>query len=203
MGPVGKKLYPFVILIAVAIGIFWGIHSRRNPSPVAQAANPFVTNRESTAFSRNVPGNTNVAGQPSLATNGETSIAPPGPDSTSGPERKHPEKPYQIGSAEAPPQMDSATLFGSVRHVINDYGSMFGGNPVGNNADITAALNGDNPKGVKFLREDFGMRVNGNGELVDSWGTPFFFHQLSGTEMEIRSAGPDRKMYTADDLVLK
>jgi hypothetical protein len=33
--------------------------------------------------------------------------------------------------------------------------------------------------------------------------TPRQMHQLSGTVMEIRSAGPDRRMWTADDLVVK
>jgi hypothetical protein len=47
------------------------------------------------------------------------------------------------------------------------------------------------------------MRINGNGELVDVWGTPYFFHQLSGTDTEIHSAGPDRIMWTADDLITK
>jgi hypothetical protein len=68
---------------------------------------------------------------------------------------------------------------------------------------FTAALNGDNPKGVHFLNPEKGMRVNDRGELVDPWGTPFFFHQLSGTQTEIRSAGPDKQMWTADDLVIK
>ena len=45
--------------------------------------------------------------------------------------------------------------------------------------------------------------VNEKGELVDPWGTPYFFHQLSAMEMEIRSAGPDRIMWTEDDLVIK
>ncbi len=45
------------------------------------------------------------------------------------------------------------------------------------------------------------MRVNDNGELVDRWGTPYFFHQISGADTEIRSAGPDKIMYTADDIV--
>ena len=45
--------------------------------------------------------------------------------------------------------------------------------------------------------------INPNGELVDSWGTPFFFHQLSSMDLEIRSAGPDRIMWTTDDLVTK
>jgi hypothetical protein len=80
---------------------------------------------------------------------------------------------------------------------------MFGGNPVGTNEEITRALNGDNPKQANFLSAEAGMRVNTNGELVDSWGTPYFFHQLSGTETEIRSAGPDRTMWTADDIITK
>ena len=79
---------------------------------------------------------------------------------------------------------------------------MFGGNPIGTNLEITRALDGDNPKEVKFLGPD-GNRLNGKGELVDAWGTPYFFHQLSALEMEIRSAGPDRVFYTADDLVMK
>ena len=81
--------------------------------------------------------------------------------------------------------------------------SRFGGNPVGTNREITRALNGDNPGHVVFLKAEDGMRLNENGELVDNWGTPFFFHQLSGVEMEIHSAGPDRKMWTPDDLVIK
>ena len=90
-----------------------------------------------------------------------------------------------------------------MRIAVNQYGSRFAGNPVGTNPEITKALNGDNPKQVKFISEESGLRINGKGELVDSWGTPFFFHQLSGTEMEIRSAGPDRVMWSADDLVTR
>ena len=96
-----------------------------------------------------------------------------------------------------------ATILENMRAAIRDYGSMFGGNPVGTNIEITRALNGDNPKEAKFIRAEAGLRLNGKGELIDSWGTPFFFHQLSGTEMEIRSAGPDKVMWTADDLVTR
>ena len=90
-----------------------------------------------------------------------------------------------------------------MRTTIRQYGSMFGGNPVGTNPEITRALNGDNPKQVKFLRAEDGTQINAKGELVDSWGTPYFFHQISGTEMEIRSAGPDKIMWTTDDLVTR
>jgi hypothetical protein len=105
--------------------------------------------------------------------------------------------PHQLEFTNFPPEI----VLGKVAHAIRDYASMFGGNPVGTNPEITAALNGQNPRQANFINPGAGMRLNGNGELVDAWGTPYFFHQLSGTEMEIRSAGPDRKMWTADDLV--
>jgi hypothetical protein len=93
------------------------------------------------------------------------------------------------------------TVLQNVSRAVRQYGEMFGGNPVGNNAEITAALTGNNPKHINFLNAEAGMRVNENGELVDAWGTPYFFHQISGAETEIHSAGPDKIMWTADDLV--
>jgi hypothetical protein len=101
------------------------------------------------------------------------------------------------------PNIAPETLLENVRTSVRQYGSMFDGNPVGDNREITAALNGENPKGTKFLDPDNGMRINAKGELVDGWGTPFFFHQLSGTETEIRSAGPDKRLWTSDDLVTR
>ena len=96
-----------------------------------------------------------------------------------------------------------ATVMENMRTVFRSYQSMFRDNPVGTNPEITQALDGGNRKQAHFLNEADGQRINGRGELIDSWGTPYFFHQLSGTEMEIHSAGPDRIMWTPDDLVVK
>ena len=75
------------------------------------------------------------------------------------------------------------------------------GNPVGDNAEITAALTGRNKLRTAFIPPRH-VAINSRGELCDRWGTPFFFHQNSGTQMEIRSAGPDRKLWSTDDVVL-
>jgi len=91
----------------------------------------------------------------------------------------------------------------NVRRAVHQYGEMFGGNPVGTNPEITSQLTGDNPKHINFISQQLGARVNAVGELVDAWGTPYFFHQISGAEMEIHSAGPDKIMWTSDDLVVK
>lgn len=89
-----------------------------------------------------------------------------------------------------------------VRSMIRDYRSLAGENPVGTNAEIMQAMRGGNKKGAR-LGPPEGQKLNGGGELLDRWGTPYFFHQLSKTDMEIRSAGPDRMMWTADDHVTK
>ena len=74
------------------------------------------------------------------------------------------------------------------------------GNPVGENAEITAALTGTNKFHVAFLSPQH-PAINARGELCDRWGSPFVFHQLSGAKMEIRSLGPDRVRGSSDDVV--
>ena len=106
-----------------------------------------------------------------------------------------PASPLQV--TNVPPEIAVENM----SRAIHQYGEMFGGNPVGTNPEFTKQLSGDNPKHINFITDEAGMRVDGNGELVDPWGTPYFFHQISGSDTEVRSAGPDGVMYTADDIV--
>ncbi len=89
-----------------------------------------------------------------------------------------------------------------VNLMIRDYRSIAGENPVGTNSEIMAAVMGANPKQAK-LGPPEGMQLNEKGELIDRWGTPYFFHQLSRDHMEIRSAGADKVMWTDDDAVIR
>ncbi|HEX8280761.1 MAG TPA: hypothetical protein VF551_05255 [Chthoniobacterales bacterium] len=86
--------------------------------------------------------------------------------------------------------------------MIRDYRSLAGENPVGTNAEIMSAVMGGNPKQAK-LGPPEGMQLNEKGELIDRWGTPYFFHQLSRDHMEIRSAAADKVMWTEDDAVVR
>ncbi len=142
---------------------------------------------------------------------------PPAPDPEPEPELPKPVVPppraISVASSEETPagpglgELDSgltpATVLENVRSVFRQYYLRFHENPVGDNAEITQALRGGNPKQANFLQDEDGMRTNARGELIDNWGTPFFFHSVSRSEMEIRSAGPDHKMWTNDDLVMK
>ncbi|HXC98287.1 MAG TPA: hypothetical protein VN048_03020 [Verrucomicrobiae bacterium] len=98
--------------------------------------------------------------------------------------------------------MPAETAIENMSRAIRQYGQMFGGNPVGTNPEFARELGGDNPKHINFISIDSGMRLDADGELVDPWGTPYFFHQISGDDTEVRSAGPDRVMYTSDDIVI-
>lgn len=45
--------------------------------------------------------------------------------------------------------------------------------------------------------------VNDDGDLLDAWETPFAYYRPArkgGADFEIVSAGPDKKMNTADDI---
>jgi hypothetical protein len=111
--------------------------------------------------------------------------------------------PESVAVTNEMPSVPPLTILDHARVAMSNYRATFGENPVGNNPEITQALMGKNPKQINFVSSAYGLRVNEKGEMLDGYGTPFFFHQVSGTEMEIRSAGQDRVMWTRDDLVAR
>lgn len=113
-------------------------------------------------------------------------------------EPARPKRPPPLPYDDSPARQEAEAVALNLRH----YGQRFGGNPEGTNAEIVKALNGGNAKGARYLPQE-NLRLNDQGELLDSFGTPYFFHQISSTEMEIRSAGPDRTLWTADDIAVK
>jgi len=74
-----------------------------------------------------------------------------------------------------------------------------GNRPLSANEDWAVLLRGRNAAHERFL-PDHHRAMSVDGKLVDRWGTPLFFHALGAGRFEIRSGGPDRKLWTADDL---
>lgn len=105
------------------------------------------------------------------------------------------------GVAAAPGQTVQIDVM-RIRHMINDFHTLTGENPVGTNAEIMKQIMGGNSHQAT-LGPPEGLPLNAQGELVDAWGTPYFFHQLSRDKMEVRSAGPDKMMWTADDVTAR
>jgi hypothetical protein len=85
-----------------------------------------------------------------------------------------------------------------IEQLLYFYRQGFGENPVGQNEDVVSALLGENPKQTAYLLSDCPAIVD--GKLVDRWGSPYWFHPVSGKVMEVRSAGPDRDLFTSDDI---
>lgn len=77
-----------------------------------------------------------------------------------------------------------------------------GRNPGGGlNEEIVDQMRGKNPKHLAVLPPDL-PAIDAQDRLLDRWGTPYFFHPLSHDVLELRSAGPDRKLWTPDDVQL-
>ena len=185
-----KKVVAVAVLIALGVGLFFVFKPRHAAPENSGDATPAVSekNPAAAATPENAAGVPGVlpAGASGISSNGTTALA-------ASP------NPATLAVSTLPP----LTVLDNARVAMKNYGTRFGENPVGTNPEITEALLGKNPKGVNFITAESGLRVNEQGEMVDAYGTPFFFHQLSGQEMEIRSAGQDRKMWTFDDLVTR
>jgi hypothetical protein len=196
-----KRWLPAILLICAVIAAAWYLASRGKTQRLPNPDIPIGSNSVA-ALNSFKPG----TAPPSRPETGATPVQSSSSTRTNPTAPSEPAKPlpYIIGSADAPPtSIAPQIVLENMRRAIVNYGSTFSGNPVGTNPEIAAALNGENPKQIKFIDPENGLRINGKGELVDSWGTPFFFHQLSATDTEVRSAGPDKIMWTADDLVIK
>ncbi|MDQ8197244.1 hypothetical protein QEH56_03750 [Pelagicoccus enzymogenes] len=102
----------------------------------------------------------------------------------------------QLNDPSHEPQTDIRIiehLFGQVRTVFHEL-------PSGDHQEIVAFLRGKNPRAIEYLPAD-DPNLNDEGEIVDRWGTPFFFHALSRHRIEVRSAGPDQIHWSGDDIV--
>ena len=188
-------LPPLLVALSAALFLWW--HSKPSQPQPAAAVPQTIQQGSAATPPQPLPANSTSAA-PEGATNNPGDSPVVAASSPTTPSASAP-------VAALPPELatlEPSTVLENMRTSIRQYGAMFGGNPVGTNQEITDALQGNNPKHINFLKAD-GNRVNSQGELVDVWGTPYFFHQVSGTETEIRSAGPDRIMYTSDDLVIK
>ena len=90
----------------------------------------------------------------------------------------------------------------NVAFLFRDYRLALSQLPTGTNAEITAALQGNNLRQLRLPIPE-NAHINAQGELCDAWKTPYFFHSISSSHIEIRSAGPDQIMGNADDLSTK
>jgi hypothetical protein len=101
-----------------------------------------------------------------------------------------------LNEAAGTPDRDLAI----VQRLFDRFRESFGVFPTGeDNRQIVNALSGNNPRHLIILPRDC-PAIDAAGRLTDRWRSPLFFHSLARDAVEIRSAGPDRVMWTADDV---
>ncbi len=81
---------------------------------------------------------------------------------------------------------------------IEAYAKTNGVLPEGDNRQIFQALAGSNATKTVFL---VAIRTNANGEVLDSWQTPFQIEKLGTNSFSIRSAGKNKVLGDEDDIV--
>ncbi|MBS0659828.1 MAG: hypothetical protein JSR82_16435 [Verrucomicrobia bacterium] len=207
-------LLAFVVLLAaLVIGIVWVAHHER--ALRSYSDRPLIPSALST--SRDAPFSSQNPNPPFTSSGGSSSspAAAARPNSSPSPlPRAAAGQPATTARAPLPgppasplsreladPALPPAAAPQVVLKMFDTYRSRFGGYPSGSeNRDFVNALAGNNPRGLPILDRD-SPRVSPRGELLDPWGTPYFFHLIDRNYLEIRSAGPDRQMYTADDVV--
>ena len=177
-----RRLYLALVLVVAAV--VWWTWPRHGP-----ASRPATTGQATPQA-------------PAVAGGGGANLphANPNPPAPPGPARE--DAPSQLADQLNSPATDIHSDLRILDQIFIRYRlATHGQNPVGDNVDITAVLTGRNALGFAFIPVGH-PAINADGELCDRWGTPFFFHQRSGEEMEIRTAGPDHKLWTTDDQVL-
>ncbi len=193
-----------VLLVLVAITLFWR-STKTDATSEDSAISSAPTNTRSAADEKQAASSSSA--NPSAP---KAAPLPPNPRPITDAPRFSTMQEYRAEQAARPippeslvpppvgktPENEVQRIQGTVRK----YRAAFGQNPVGSNPEITRALTGKNPTGAKFL-DPAATTLNDKGEMLDDWGTPYFFHPVSGTIMEIRSAGPDKKLFTPDDIV--
>jgi hypothetical protein len=95
---------------------------------------------------------------------------------------------------------DVENLFNGLQKFKERVGSY----PIGSNAEVAKALQGNNSKNVIVI-VGRNTEVNEKGEFVDPWGTPLRIY-FSDNGVLIRSAGPNRRfddstVMEADDFI--
>ncbi|HYF35266.1 MAG TPA: hypothetical protein VD994_08270 [Prosthecobacter sp.] len=106
----------------------------------------------------------------------------------------------KLNAPESSPEQDLVIL----RDLTSQYLTALqrrAGPPIGDDADLVRALTGRNPLRLTVIPPDH-PAITPEGRLLDRWGTPYHVHARSAQSFEFRSAGPDRKLFTTDDLVL-
>lgn len=174
-----------LLLSAAGVGTLWWWAHHEEPGPTPRGDAP-------------APGRVVAPAAPSSG----SAFAPGEPPRLLAPREATAERPVlaweRLLAADGSPQEDIVALGDLVNGYLQS-GLGAARRTIGFNEDLVPALSDAAALGEAALpAEHPAIR---EGRLIDRWGTPWQVHPLAGDSLQLRSAGPDRRLYTADDLV--
>ena len=181
-----KKTFSVVALAAAAIlaGLLQRVPDRPGPpvAPAPEVAQPLAAVAPP-----------QVTADPPVASPATPASATPHPRLAGSPLAR------ELNAPTSDATRDVAALHGMLRQYLRQLRQR-PGHPIGNDADLARVLTGQNPMKLVVLPPTH-PALSPDGRLRDRWGTPYFIHPRGSGAFEIRSAGPDRKLFTADDAI--
>lgn len=140
------------------------------------------------------------SGPPEVQPVAEAPLAPVGSTSSRFTEDLSADHLVGYGTAASAPQRDLEMVKDAVDAFVRSI-KIPGALPTGSNRELVAALAGENAHRIRFI-DPASPFINADGELIDRWRVPLFFHFVEANDVGVRSAGPDRVMWTVDDVVM-
>jgi len=169
------NLLLLLLATLAAIGLVLQLQHGQSENPTPILARELSTSRPGSP----IPSASSSAAPNSFQTIGSTTLA-------------------DYASPSTTPERDLASL-GQLMNNFTFLVKSAADRPLSSNQEWSQALRGLNPSRQAFLPENHPI-FDSQHQLIDRWGTPLFFHAEAKGEYSIRSAGPDRQLWTADDL---
>lgn len=105
----------------------------------------------------------------------------------------------QLNAPDGTPQQDVDALLGLIRQ-YHEAMQRREGPPIGNDADLARVLKGKNPLRLVVVPAMHPV-FSPDGRMRDRWGTPYHLHGKGRGAYEVRSSGPDKRLFTPDDVI--
>ena len=109
----------------------------------------------------------------------------------------------EIDLSDAQRRRDDTVIRAAFDGALTDVRTVNGGRVTAN--EVVARLIDPDALEVSFRvsTSQYAVLLNEAGQLLDRFGNPYYFHPVSEQMIEIRSAGPDGKLWTNDDVALE
>lgn len=180
LGTASRKTLLLIVVIGVLVAGVWNFFQAENSAPKLPTATPQDT----------IPASI-------IVTESSPIIPPPPADELAPGDRQL----SGYGNPVTPPKNDLLLLAQTLSNFLL-LAKQASDRPLSANEEWSAALRGKRIGNPAWL-SDKSPVLDAQYRLIDRWYTPLFFHALGAKQWEIRSAGPDLRLWTEDDLMQK